>query len=127
MRASFLRYAFILVVLLTGPGLANAQKLDKDDRQFLDDVRPILLGDEDKTYKGLKEKSDRLEFQKIFWARRDPDLSTPANEYQAEYETARAEADQRYRMPAQAGSLTDCGRVFILLGKPDEVQQEGGA
>jgi GWxTD domain-containing protein len=126
MRASFFRYAFILVVLLTGPGLANAQKLDKDDRQFLDDVRPILLGDEDKTYKGLKEKSDRLEFQKIFWARRDPDLSTPANEYQAEYEKARAEADQRYRMPAQAGSLTDCGRVFILLGKPDEVQQEGG-
>ena len=107
-------------------GLASAQKLDKDDKTFLDDVRPILLEDEDKTYKGLKEKSDRLEFQKIFWARRDPDLATPANEYQAEYEKARAEADRLYRMPAQAGSLTDCGRVFILLGKPDEVQQEGG-
>ena len=70
---------------------------------MLDDVRPILLADEEKTYKDLKDKSDRLEFQKIFWARRDPDLATPANEYQAEYEKARAEADQQYRMPAQAG------------------------
>ena len=94
---------------------------------MLDGVRPILLQDEDKTYKDLKEKSDRLEFQKIFWARRDPDLATPANEYQAEYEKARAEADRLYRAPAQPGSLTDCGRVFILLGKPDEVQQEPGA
>ena len=82
-------------------GLASAQKLDKDDKTFLDDVRPILLEDEDKTYKGLKEKSDRLEFQKIFWARRDPDLATPANEYQAEYEKARAEADRLYRLPAR--------------------------
>ncbi|HKZ33195.1 MAG TPA: GWxTD domain-containing protein [Vicinamibacteria bacterium] len=126
MRAPLLRSAFILAVILTGPSLASAQKLDKEDRKFLDDVRPILLAEEDKTYKSLKEKSDRLEFQKIFWARRDPDLATPANEYQAEYERARAEADRVYRLPAQAGSLTDCGRVFILLGKPDEVQQEGG-
>ena len=25
------------------------------------------------------------------------------------------------------GSLTDCGRIYILLGKPDEVQQEPGS
>lgn len=127
MRASSLRSAFLLALVLASPALANAQKLDKDDKTFLDGVRPILLMDEDKLYKSLKEKADRLEFQKIFWARRDPDLATPANEYQAEYEKARAEADRLYRMPAQAGSLTDCGRVFILLGKPDELQQESGS
>jgi len=125
MRAWSRRFALVPVLLLESAGLASAQKLDKDDKKFLDDVRPILLTDEDKTFKGLKEKSDRLEFQKIFWARRDPDLATPANEYQVEFEKARAEADRLYRMPAQAGSLTDCGRVFILLGKPDEVQKEG--
>jgi GWxTD domain-containing protein len=124
MRASSLRFGLMLALALVSPGQANAQKLDKDDKTFLDEVRPILLQDEERTYKGLKEKSDRLEFQKIFWARRDPDLATPANEYQAEYEKARAEADRLYRLPAQAGSLTDCGRVFILLGKPDEVQKE---
>jgi GWxTD domain-containing protein len=127
MRVPSLRSAFMLTLILAAPSLAHAQKLDKEDRAFIDAVRPILLADEEKTYKDLKEKSDRLEFQKIFWARRDPDLATPANEYQVEYEKARAEADRLYRIPARPGSLTDCGRVFILLGKPDDVQQESGS
>jgi GWxTD domain-containing protein len=116
----------VVLVLAVLPRLASAQKLDKDDKAFLDAVKPILLADEDKVYKSLKEKSDRLEFQQIFWARRDQDLQTPGNEYKNEYERARAEADKLYRVPTMPGSQTDCGRVFILLGKPDEVQQEGG-
>jgi len=126
MRARPIHLVFLAGLLLVSPGIASAQKLDKDDKAFLDDVRPILLADEEKLFKTLKEKSDRLEFQKIFWARRDPDLATAANEYQVQFERARSDADRLYRMPAQAGSLTDCGRVYILLGKPDEVQQEPG-
>jgi GWxTD domain-containing protein len=121
------RFAILLAATLLTPGLAAAQKLDKDDKKWLDDVRPIMLGDEEKIYKGLKEKADRIEFQKIFWARRDPDLATPENEFQTEYLEARAAADIRYRVSAQIGSSTDCGRTFILLGKPDEVQEEGAA
>jgi GWxTD domain-containing protein len=124
MRPPSFRSAFMLAILLAPSSLAHAQKLDKDDKAFLDGVRPILLPDEEKTFKGLKEKGDRLEFQKIFWARRDPDLQTPANEYRTEFEAARAEADGAYRVAGQPGSHTDCGRVFILLGKPDDVQRE---
>jgi GWxTD domain-containing protein len=124
MRIRSSRDAILVALALLSPGLAAAQKLDKEDKKWLDDVRPILLADEEKTYKGLKEKADRLEFQKIFWARRDADLATPENEFQADYAKARAAADQAYRLPAQAGSTSDCGRVFILLGKPDEVQQD---
>ena len=126
MRARSFRFTFLMGLLLVSPGIASAQKLDKDDKTFLDGVKPILLADEEKLYKGLKDKADRLEFQKIFWARRDPDLATPANEYQAQYETARAEADRLYRVAAVPGSLTDCGRVYILLGPPDAVDREGG-
>lgn len=126
MRARSYHLVFLGGLLLVSPGIASAQKLDKDDKTFLDDVRPILLADEEKFFKNLKEKSDRLEFQKIFWARRDPDLATAANEYQVQFEKARDDADRLYRMPAQAGSLTDCGRTYILLGKPDEVQPQPG-
>jgi len=127
MRVPSVRDAILLSLFLVSPGLASAQKLDKDDKSWLDAVRPILLADEEKTYKALKEKSDRIEFQKIFWARRDPDLATPVNEYRVGYEKERAEADRLHRVPAQAGSHTDCGRVFILLGRPDDVRrQEGG-
>jgi GWxTD domain-containing protein len=126
MRARPYRLAFLGSLFLVSPGIASAQKLDKDDKNFLDDVRPILLGEEEKLFKGLKDKSDRLEFQKIFWARRDPDLATAANEYQVQFEKARVDADRLYRMPGQAGSQTDCGRTYILLGKPDEVQPQAG-
>jgi GWxTD domain-containing protein len=121
------RFTILLALALLRPGLAAAQKLDKDDKKWLDDVRPIMLVEEEKTYKGLKDKSDRLEFQKIFWARRDPDLATPENEFEAQYQKARAEADLKYRVSGQLGSLTDCGRTFILLGKPDEVQGDTAA
>ncbi len=114
----------LLGLALVQPGLAAAQKLDKDDRKWLDDVRPIMLPDEEKTFKGLKDKTDRLEFQKIFWARRDADLAAPENEFQEQYAKLRAEADQKFRAAAQVGSNTDCGRTWILLGKPDDVQEE---
>ncbi len=116
--------AILLGLALVQPGLAAAQKLDKDDRKWLDDIRPIMLADEEKTFKGLKDKTDRLEFQKIFWARRDADLATPGNEFQDQYGKLRAEADLKFRVSVQVGSSTDCGRTWILLGKPDEVQEE---
>ncbi|HXY38184.1 MAG TPA: GWxTD domain-containing protein [Vicinamibacteria bacterium] len=110
-------------LLLLLPAPARAQKLDNDDKKFLSDVRPLILAEEEATFKKLKDKADRLEFQKIFWGRRDPDLATPENEFQQQYLKDRATADQNYRVSGTPGSLTDCGRTFILLGKPDEVQQ----
>jgi GWxTD domain-containing protein len=104
--------------------LARADKLDKESKKFQEDVSPIILPDEEKTFGKLKDKADREEFQKIFWARRDPDLETPQNEFQAEYVKARAEADKRFRIPGRAGFQTDCGRVFILLGEPDDVRRD---
>jgi GWxTD domain-containing protein len=112
----------LILVSLAAPS-ARAQKLDKDDKKWLDTARPLMTPDEEKTYRGLKDKADRQEFQKIFWARRDPNLETPENEFQAEYMKAYAEADQ-YKIPGKAGVETDCGRIFLLLGKPDDVKKE---
>lgn len=114
----------VLGLCLASPGVARAQKLEKEDKAFLEGVRPILLPDEEKVFRSLKDKGDRAEFQKIFWARRDPDLETPQNEYQLEYLAAKAEADKQFKIPGREGSATDCGRVQILLGKPDETKKE---
>jgi GWxTD domain-containing protein len=114
------------VALLAPAAAFSADKLDKEGKKWLEDVRPLLLPDEEKSFRGLKDKGDREEFQKIFWARRDPDLETPANEYRTEYETTKADVDTRFRVSGRAGSATDCGRVYILLGAPDEVKREPG-
>jgi GWxTD domain-containing protein len=113
----------LILMALCAPTVARAQKLDKDDKKWLDTARPLMTPDEEKTYKGLKEKADRQEFQKIFWARRDANLETPENEFETEYMKAFAAADQ-YKIPGKLGSDTDCGRIFLLLGKPDDVKKE---
>jgi GWxTD domain-containing protein len=119
--------ALVAALALLAPAAAlPADKLDKEAKKWLEDVRPLLLPDEEKTFRGLN-KGDREEFQKIFWARRDPDLETPANEYRTEYETTKADVDTRFRVTGRAGSATDCGRVYILLGAPDDVKREPGS
>jgi GWxTD domain-containing protein len=111
------RNAILASLALAALG-APAQAQPKDPKKFQEEARPIMLPDEEKQWKSLKDKGDKEEFQKIFWARRDPDLDTPANEYRDQYEKARADAAQRF---SGAGVGSDCGRVFLLLGMPDEV------
>ena len=91
-------------LLLLLPAGARAQGLDPDATSFLNDVRPLILPEEKATFEKLGDKADRIEFQKIFWARRNTDLATPGNEFQREYEKDRAIADQRYSVPGTAGS-----------------------
>jgi len=119
-----LALAVAVAVLSLAPAAARADKLDKEDKKWLDEVHPLMLPDEEKTFRDLKDKADRLEFEKIFWARRDPDLDTPDNEFQAAYNTQRAEVDRLFRVAGQSGSATDCGRVYLLLGKPDDMKQD---
>ncbi|HET9316144.1 MAG TPA: GWxTD domain-containing protein [Vicinamibacteria bacterium] len=119
-------YLPAVLALSLVPAAAHAQKMDKDEKKWLEDVKPIMLADEEKTYKDLKDKADRAEFQKIFWARRDTDLETPANEYQSEYQSAKTAADAKYRIGGTPGSQTDCGRIALLLGEPDEVKKAQG-
>lgn len=114
------------LLILLAPLAALAQKMDKQDKAWLEHVRPIMLPDEEKTFRELKDKGDREEFKKIFWARRDPDLETPDNEYQAEFDKAFAEADKKYTGVGRAGANSDCGRIYILLGPPDEVKAADG-
>lgn len=111
------RYTTVLFLAL---GLVPRPAAAQNIKKFLDEVRPIVLADEEKQWKSLKDNSDREEFARIFWARRDPDLEAPGNEYRTAYEAARTEANKRFAGAGRAGSDTDCGRVFILLGPPDE-------
>lgn len=104
---------------------AAAAKLDKDSKKWLEEVSPIILPEEKQTYTDLADRGERAEFEKIFWARRDPNLETPENEYRtATFDPRRAEADKRYKVAGRLGSQTDCGRLFVLFGEPDEVKKD---
>ncbi len=116
------------LVLALGIGLlpasARADKMSKEDKAWLDSVLPLMLLDEEKRFKDLKDKVDRAEFQRIFWARRNKDLESTTNESEGDFKALAAEADKRYTVRGRKGSQSDCGRVFILLGEPTEVKKD---
>lgn len=119
-----LLFPTVLTLSLLAAPAGAAEKLDKDSKKWLEGVAAIILPEEEKFFRDLKAKEDRAEFQKIFWARRDPDLETADNEFKVEYQKAVAEADRRFKAGSAPGSSTDCGRVFILLGEPAEVKKQ---
>ena len=88
--------------------------LSKDDKAWLQEVAVLILPAERAAFESLRSQDDRAEFKRIFWARRDPDLATPANEFQEAFTARRAEADKRFhtglvRRVPRTGDLDDPG------------------
>ncbi len=111
-RLSIAALAFS-ALLAQGAALSNA-----DWKAWLETVRPFMTEREQKAAKKL-DPSERDGFQSEFWRVRDPDRSTEANEFRAEFERRVNAADTRFR---SGGKWNDCGVTFLLLGKPDLVQ-----
>ncbi len=99
-----------------GPGKVE---LDPQSQQFLDYMSYIILPVEKKIFLEMPHE-DRGEFIRDFWARRDPDPTTPENEYRTIFYNRLAIADQAYRI-GKPGWKTDRGRMYILLGPPTNV------
>jgi GWxTD domain-containing protein len=99
----------------------TAESRTVDTKRFPRLARILLLPEEASLLKELKDEKDRIEFQKIFWARRDPTPGTPANEFEDNVRAVWSRADELFSYPNQKGSETGCGQVLALLGRPEEV------
>lgn len=55
----------------------------------------------------------------------DPDPATPEHEALRDYFVRVEQANQRFRSEGGPGWLTDRGRVFITLGDPDQIYDQG--
>lgn len=83
-------------------------------------VRYIITSEEDREFKQLASDETRARFIERFWARRDPDTRTLLNEYRFEFWKRVATANRLFADSAKPGWKTDMGRVFVLLGPPDD-------
>jgi GWxTD domain-containing protein len=110
--------------VLLGGGLGRAAEEDRtvDPRRFPRLVRLLMLPDERALLAGLKDDRDRREFQRIFWARRDPTPGTALNELEAGARVVWKRADELFSYPNEKGSETGCGQVLLLLGRPEEIR-----
>jgi GWxTD domain-containing protein len=68
-------------------------------------------------WKSLRDDEGRTSFVESFWSRRNPTI-------RAEWDARVAFADYTFGTEQIRGSLSDRGRVFILLGKPRVVRKK---
>ena len=86
-------------------------------------VRYLLSRDENAGYRALTTDEERRQFIRQFWAQRDPDPATPVNEYRDLFYRRVADADRSFNESAISGWKTDRGKIYILLGPPDDIDR----
>ena len=115
---------------LTRP-LTDKQKKENDRRfrkevseqykKWLDeDVVWIITDEERQAFKQLSNDEEREQFIENFWQRRDPTPDTPENEYRDDHYQRIAYANEHFAAGVP-GWRTDRGRIYIMYGKPDEI------
>jgi len=86
-----------------------------------EDVAWIITDEEKEAFKKLSNDEARDNFMDAFWRRRSPTPDTGENEFKEEHYHRIAYANERfgYGIP---GWKSDRGRIYILLGWPDEIE-----
>ena len=87
-------------------------------------IRFLMTPEERLTFSRLSSPVSRSEYVTAFWKARDSKPETSENEFRDEFEKRVAFADSRFTQGETAGSLTDRGMVFILLGPPTYAGQK---
>lgn len=119
-------FSILPSAILEKPGEPATEEEAKNLRKML---TYIATKDELKMYDQLNLAGKR-QFLAEFWKRKDPDPSTPENEFKIEYYRRWEEAQRRYST-TQAGKdawkkdgwKTDMGRVYIVYGEPDNIER----
>jgi GWxTD domain-containing protein len=98
------------------------QELGKTYKKWLDeDVRWIISDEERAAFKQLSNDEERDQFIEGFWQRRDPTPDTVENEFKEEHYARIAYANEHFAAGIP-GWKTDRGRMYIMYGKPDEIE-----
>ena len=101
---------------------ALKQELSKPYKKWLDeDVAYIITDEERAAFKQLSNDEERDNFIEAFWQRRDPTPDTEENEFKEDHYQRIAYANEHFAAGVP-GWKTDRGRIYIVFGKPDEIE-----
>lgn len=108
---------------------ASDTPLSPVHRKWLEeDVPYIITPKERDVFLELQSDRDRDLFIQAFWNHRDPDKTTPRNEFKEEHARRLAYANAHFRSGSSVpGWKTDRGRIYIVLGEPDSTQTFEGS
>jgi GWxTD domain-containing protein len=87
----------------------------------------LSTDDEKKEWKKIASDQDAEKFIALFWARRDPDLKTPENEFRERFDVLVEKADELFALGRKRGALTERGKALILIGPPKSIARGSSA
>jgi GWxTD domain-containing protein len=125
-RPSYVRTAMLgLALMATVAGAAAPPDWKTPGKDWgKGPVHWLMSEEEEKQFKALKTDEERAAFAKSFWEKRDPTPGTPDNEYEFIFWQRVEQADKAYKTMLKEGSVSDFGRVFILLGPPSNIRKD---
>jgi len=123
----------LLISALFYPLLPQAKKLSIKDlperyRKWLEEeVVYIIVPIEREVFLKLKTDRERNLFIEAFWKHRDPTQATPENEFKKEHYRRIDYANRFFgRGTPKPGWRTDRGRIYTILGAPNDIQRFEG-
>lgn len=127
MRKFSLLFLTVIIFLFFVQGELKADKYDLPERhkKWLDEeVVYIILPREKEVFLKLETDRERDLFIEAFWRQRDPTPGTPENEFKTEHFRRINYANHFFgRGTPKPGWRTDRGRMYIILGEPNDVEQ----
>lgn len=114
----------LFLVLWVGSQGVGLELADEHRQWLEDEVRFIITDVEREFFLSLGTREERDQAIEAFWDRRDPDRLTPANEFRDEHYRRLETADRLFGGGAtRAGSRTERGQYYILLGEPERFER----
>jgi GWxTD domain-containing protein len=116
-----------LTVILSGAPVDKPKLPERYQRWLDEEVVYIMARTEREVFRQLRTDRERDLFMEAFWKHRDPTPTSPENEFKTEHLRRVAYANQHLgREGSVPGWKTDRGRMYILLGEPQEIQKYAG-
>ena len=117
---------FLGLILNIGYSVLSAPPDEEGDqaryyKKWMEEDVLYLITDEEKSiFKKLSSDEERESFVAQFWARRNPDQRSPYNIFKEEHYRRIAYTNQHYTSGIP-GWRSDRGRVYIMYGRPDQL------
>ena len=112
------------------PAIAAGQKIPlspKYETWLDEEVLFIILPIERQVFQKLTTDRERDLFIEAFWKQRDPTPGTPENEFKTEHARRIGYANKNFhRSTPLPGWRTDRGRIYIILGEPNDIERYSG-
>lgn len=120
--------SILLVFVFFGETAAQEIDLPERYKKWLEEeVVYIIAPLEKEVFLKLKTDRERDLFIEAFWKHRDPSPGSPDNEFKNEHYRRINYANHFFgRSTPKPGWMTDQGRIYIILGEPNDIQRFEG-